>query len=105
MIRILIIVLSDVFLSVKAIKLNENISAPIVEGDVLGNITYNIDGITYSSDLIASHSVEEFNTSLVIIQIILAIIVLLILIKLIFSKKKKSKRKKSNNYNRMNKMY
>lgn len=88
-----------------SIKLNENISAPIVEGDVLGNITYNIDGITYSSDLIASHSVEEFNTSLVIIQVILAIIVLLILIKLIFSKKKKSKRKKSNNYNRMNKMY
>lgn len=85
-----------------SIDLNENISAPIAEGDKLGKLTYNIDGITYSSDLIASHSVEESNNSLIILQVILAIIVILILFKLFSSKKKSSKRKNSKNYKKMN---
>lgn len=84
-----------------SIDLDENISAPITEGDKLGKITYTIDGTNYSSDLIASHSVEESNNVLIICQIILAIIVILILFKLFSSKKKKSKRKKSKNYNKM----
>ena len=81
--------------------MDENISAPIAEGDKLGKITYNIDGINYTSDLIASHSVEESNNSLIIFQVILALIVILILFKLFSSKKKISKRKKSKNYNKM----
>ncbi len=85
-----------------SIDLNENISAPIVEGDKLGKITYNIDGINYSSDLIASHSVEESNNSLIIFQVIFAIIVILILLKVFSSKKKSSKRKNSKNYKKMN---
>lgn len=76
------------------VSLNENIVAPIQEGELLGKITYNIDGITYSSDLIAGHSVEKLNLNLIIAQIIFAIIVLFILIKL-FSSKKKSKNKKN----------
>lgn len=71
-----------------SIELNENILAPISQGDVLGKINYNIDGITYSSDLIAEHSVEKFNVLSLIYQIIFVIIVLLILIKLFYSKKK-----------------
>ena len=79
-----------------SIELNENISAPIIEGSILGKVTYNIDGITYSSDLIASHSVDKINNSLSIVQIVLAVIVLLILIKLFSTKKKrKSSNKKS----------
>ena len=77
-----------------SLELNENISAPITEGDTLGKIVYNIDGITYSSDLIAEHSVEKFNVLLLISQIALAIIVLLILIKLFSPKKKYKKYKK-----------
>ncbi len=84
-----------------SIDLYENISAPIAEGDKLGKITYNIDGINYTSDLIASHSVDESNNSLIIFQVILALIVILILFKLFSSKKKISKRKKSKNYNKM----
>ena len=82
-----------------SITLNDNISAPIVEGDILGKITYNIDGITYSSDLVASHYVEEFNVSLLIAQVVLALVVLFIFFKLFFHKKK---RKTSNNKNHMN---
>lgn len=82
-----------------SVTLNENISAPISEGDILGKVTYNIDGVTYSSDLIASHYVEEFDVLLLVFQITLAIIVLFILAKLFFPKKK---RKNSNKGNYMN---
>lgn len=88
------------FLTDAIVEINQNISAPILEGDILGKITYNIDGITYSSDLIASHYVEEFNVSLLLAQVALALGVLFILAKLFFPKKKK--RKKTNNNNYMN---
>ena len=82
-----------------SIKLNDLIAAPIEEGDVLGKITYNIDGTEYSSDLIANHSVEEFEPLTLLGQIALALFVLFILAKLIIPNKKKSKKgnlKKSN---------
>lgn len=79
-----------------SLELNENISAPIAKGDILGKIVYNIDGITYSSDLIAEHSVEKSNLLLLISQIMLTILVLLILIKL-FSPKRKYKKYMNSN--------
>jgi len=42
------------------IEIDENLFAPISQGQVIGKIVYNIDGIEYSSDLIASHSVGKF---------------------------------------------
>ena len=80
------------------IEINSNISAPITENDVLGKITYTIDGINYSSDLLAEHTVEKFNYYLLAIQIALAIFVLFILFKLIFFKKKKKKKNYYKNY-------
>mgnify|MGYP004482964629 CR=1 FL=1 len=81
------------------VNLNTEVSAPITEGDVLGKITYNIDGINYSSDLVAEHCVEKFNYYLFGLKIALVIIVSLILIKLIFFRKKKKRNKKNkNNY-------
>lgn len=83
------------------VDINTEIPAPITEGDVIGKITYNIDGISYSSDLIAEHSVEKFNYYLLAVQIAVAIVVLLIVVKLLFfrkKKKKKKKNKKNNNY-------
>ena len=77
-----------------SIKLNDLIAAPIKEGDVLGKITYTIDGTEYSSDLVANHSVEEFDPITMLKQILLAIFALLILSKLL-PKKKKSKKRKS----------
>lgn len=87
------------------IKINESISAPISEGDTLGTITYNIDGIEYSSKLIANHSVEKLDLKLLTIQTCLALFVLFVLFNLFFKKnkpkiknsnKKNNKRKKSN---------
>lgn len=85
-----------------SVNLNDNISAPIEEGEILGKVTYNIDGITYSSDLIANHYVEEFNVSLLLSQVAFALVVLFILAKLFFPKKKKRKKNNNNNYMKSN---
>lgn len=79
------------------ISLNENLSAPISENDVLGTINYNIDDITYTENLLASHSVEVDTTWISILQVSLSVLIILILL-IIFSKsKKKYKRKKRYN--------
>lgn len=81
--------LSDV---TPTIKINDNIIAPIHEGTVLGKITYKIGNFEYSTDLIASHSVEEFDVKTILWQIALALFVLFILTKLILPKKKSKKK-------------
>lgn len=74
------------------ITLNENISAPINQGAVLGKIKYTIEDIEYSQDIIASHPVEKSNFLFLIIQLVLLAIILFILYILLFSSKKKQKR-------------
>ena len=81
------------------ISINENIEAPISEGTVLGSIKYNIDGIEYSTNLCAEHSVEKFDLILLICQICAVIIILIIIYKILSHKskyKKKNSKKKSN---------
>ncbi len=77
-----------------SIELNSDISAPIEEGVVLGKITYNIEEFQYSTELIASHSVEKFDVLKMTFQIVLALFVLFVLFELFFNKKKFSKNKK-----------
>ena len=86
------------------IELNNLIAAPIEKDAILGKITYNIDGTEYSSDLIASHNVEEFNPVTLLSQIGLALFILFIFGKLLF-KKKKSKKRSSKNKKSGNKNY
>lgn len=81
-----------------SIQISEVIEAPISEGDVLGKITYTIEGVEYSSDLIANHSVEKFDVKTMLIQIGLALLVLFILSKILLPKKK-SKKSKNKKYN------
>jgi len=57
-------------------------------------ITYTIEGIEYSSDLIANHSVEKFDFKKVFLQITLALLTIFILSKILKSNKKKSKKRK-----------
>lgn len=80
------------------IIINENLFAPISQGQVVGKIIYSIDEIEYSSDLIASHSVEESGSLKLVIQILTIILVLFLLYKLLFEnhpKKKKYRTKKN----------
>ena len=79
------------------IIVNDNLVATISQGQVLGKIVYNIDGIEYSSDLIASHNVERSDFLSLLIQLFLIIFILYILYKLVCEKNnsRKKKRKKS----------
>ena len=40
---------------------DDEITAPIREGQVLGKVTYNLNGVSYTSDLIAANDVEKSN--------------------------------------------
>ena len=73
------------------IDLNNNISAPISQGDVLGKVTYTINGVNYTSNLIASHDVKESNVILYLsfgLVIIVFIFIILGIVK--YENKKKS---------------
>lgn len=88
------------------VEISSNLEAPIAENTVVGRITYEIDGNTYTSNLLAGGNVVEsnaFNTFLTIASVVL---VLFLLYKLLKSnnnkknkrKKKKKKKKNSNSY-------
>lgn len=77
-----------------SIVLNENITAPIAKDTVLGTISYNIDGINYSTELVASHDVIKNDIKLLLMQITSAIFVLIVLTFLLSDKKKKNKKYK-----------
>jgi len=88
------------------ITLNEKISAPIEEGTILGKVKYSIDGVEYTTNLIASHNVEKSK----ILTYILYTVGILILIRIIYlilfhnknkkyiNKKKKKKTKSKYKY-------
>ena len=78
------------------IELQDNLFAPIAQGQVVGKITYTIDGMQYSCNLLASHSVEQSGFITILVQIILVVIILFLLYKLLFDSNpnKKSYRKK-----------
>ena len=81
------------------LEINDIVQAPIAQGDTIGKIVYEIDGITYSSDLKASHNVEKSDSMTLLIQIIMIIFILFLLYKLLFDNKKNSKK----NYNKKRK--
>lgn len=80
------------------IKINDNLSAPIAQGQVIGKIIYNIDGIEYSSDLTASHSVEKSRYIQLVIQILMIVLILFFLYKLLFENHPKKKYYRKNNF-------
>lgn len=78
------------------IDISETIFAPINPNDNLATISYTIDGITYTSNLLASHEVKKsyFSIFLLIFVIVIMIIFIRIRINILKLKKKKRKRKK-----------
>lgn len=67
--------------------------APIAKGQVVGTITYTIDSIEYSSELIASHDVYSSNVMNIILMLLCTFLVLLFLVTVLsISKNKKSKK-------------
>lgn len=72
--------------------------APIAKGEVLGTITYNINGETFTSDLIAEHDVESIDYLFYIGIIALVFLIFLIIFIRIRKKTRKKKRTKKPNH-------
>jgi D-alanyl-D-alanine carboxypeptidase (penicillin-binding protein 5/6) len=70
------------------ITLNENISAPIEEGTVLGKVKYSVDGVEYTTDLIASHYVKKSEILTYIFYACILIITILLIYGIFFHKNK-----------------
>ena len=60
----------------RKVEINENLSAPISEGAVVGKVTYTIDDKDYSTDLIASSTVVPSNFETIIFRILLIFLIL-----------------------------
>lgn len=72
-----------------SVNLKDDIKAPIAQGEILGRVSYSVDGISYESDLIASHFVEESKLLFYLIGMgIVALILILLLIYFVFFHKK-----------------
>ena len=86
---------TDISTITPTIEITSNLTAPISKNSVIGTITYNVDGNTYTSDLLAGSDIAEsntFNTFLTILSIILVLYFLYRLLKWDSKKKKKSKK-------------
>lgn len=70
------------------IILNENISAPIEEGNILGKVKYTINGVSYTSDLTASHNVEKSKLATYTLYSSMILIGILLAYRIFFHKKK-----------------
>lgn len=59
------------------IVMNDKIKAPIRKGDVVGKVSYEIEGRVYTSNLIAETNIEKSNTFIVFLLVFILILLLL----------------------------
>ncbi len=85
------------------ITVNDKFKAPISKGDVVGSVSYTINDITYSSNLIAGNDVIKSNLIPNILKTVLAIFILFLILMIIryINYRRYIKRKK--NYRKNNK--
>lgn len=82
-------------LIIPEVDISSDLVAPIAKNTVIGKITYNVDGNTYTSSLLAGSDVEEMDSVNTFLFIVGFIIILFFLRKLTNKKNKnKSKKKK-----------
>ena len=77
------------------IKLAEEIKAPIKQNQVLGTVTYKVDGLIYSANIVAANDVQKKPFWLYNTLVALGIIALLIIIRTVQLNKQKKARQKA----------
>ncbi len=88
------------------VELPEKIYAPISKGDVIGKVSYTVDGINYTTNLIAGQDIEANSIPTIVIKIALIIMALWIFKIFLgnlhsgkrYKKKSRGKKKKSSPY-------
>lgn len=79
------------------VHLDDNLKAPITKGSVVGSVSYTIDGINYTTNLIAGQDILANSTFSIIIKVVLVLSALYIFKRFLNrgnGRKKKAKRKK-----------
>ncbi|MCI8700422.1 MAG: D-alanyl-D-alanine carboxypeptidase [Clostridia bacterium] len=74
------------------IAIKDDLSAPITANDIVGTVTYTIDGTSYTQNLLAGSSIKPSSTILNLLKIILALILLYMAYKFMYGNYKNSKR-------------
>ncbi|MCI9063632.1 MAG: D-alanyl-D-alanine carboxypeptidase [Clostridia bacterium] len=77
-----------------AINLKDNLAAPIATNSVVGTITYAVDDISYTENLLSSHDVVKKNTIIYLYGMLGILILVILLISLLLKRKKNPKRSK-----------
>lgn len=78
------------------VKINDNLKAPIKKGDIIGTITYRVEDIDYTENLLASNDVEKSKAFIRFIEILFVMFLIYLYLKSKNVKKKnKSKKLKS----------
>lgn len=86
------------------VEITSDLTAPISKNTVIGTITYNVDGNTYTSDLLAGSDISESNDITTILTILSILLVIFFLYKLLnWDSKKSSKKSKKAKSSRKNK--
>lgn len=75
----------------REIQTQDKIKAPIAKGTVLGSVTYTVNGIKYSANLVAENDVKSSHMFLKFIIFFMAMFVILVVLKLRKSKLKKKR--------------
>lgn len=62
------------------ININNDLKAPISKGDIVGTISYEVEGICYTTDLLAANDVKESKSNFILLYIIIFFILFWLLI-------------------------
>ena len=73
------------------VKLNDNLKAPINKGDVIGTVSYTVEGITYTENLLANSNVKKSRAFIRFIEITFVLFLCWLYLK---SKQRKKKNKR-----------
>lgn len=76
------------------ISLKDELVAPINQNDIIGTVSYTIDGIVYTENLLAGNTVKPTSAIVNLLKLVVALILLFIAYRLMYVNRKKSKNAK-----------
>ena len=74
--------------------LPQELKAPILQNQVLGSVTYSVDGLIYTADLVAQHDVIKQPYWLYNLLVVLAAFVLFVVLRTVYLQQKRKRRRR-----------
>ena len=78
------------------VVIDHDLKAPIIKGELIGSVSYNVDDVTYTSYLIAGSDVEKSTVLSTIFKILFILFILYIIVRIIRFRNLRKARKKKN---------